>query len=90
MDDSEEYLGWHFIAIEEYSQFLQRCNWYTFDFVWCGFEHDKSMGSVELTLIALGLGFRISYNYAQTPLVDKILKAREEIEKKYGPRDKGL
>ena len=58
---------------EDYSQFLQSCNWYIFRFVQCEFEHDAAMGGYEATIALLGVSVRLSYTY------DSDTEIRQEI-----------
>ena len=77
MDD--EYLGWNFTPIEQWSQFLGDCNWYTFHPIKVEYEHDATLGGRELTLIFMGLGFCVRHNYAVTETLRKIRRDAEEI-----------
>lgn len=67
-----EYRGLYWNWIEEWSQFFQPCNWYTFHPIMIELEDERNMGGVELTLIVLGLGFRIRWNHTETEMVEKI------------------
>ena len=67
-----EYRGFYWNWIEEWSQFFQPCNWYTFHPIMIELEDERNMGGVELTLIVLGLGFRIRWNHTETEMVEKI------------------
>lgn len=76
---SEEYTGFHGYWIEQWSQFLGGCNWYTFNVFQFEIEDDRHMGGVELTLIVLGLGFRARYNYSTTEHVSAIIERAEQV-----------
>lgn len=81
---SEEYTGWFIAWIEEWSQFLGGCNWYTFHPIMIELEDDRMMGGVEFTFIVLGLGFRFRWNYKRTEKVEEILAAVEDIKAHHG------
>jgi hypothetical protein len=66
LNNDEEYLGWFIDWREDYSQFFRKDSWYTFTFIQIEFESDVIMGGLEATLMVLGLGFRIRYNYKET------------------------
>lgn len=69
---NDSYTGFHAYWIEQWSQFLGGCNWYTFHPIHIEFEDDRIMGGVEVTVIILGLGFRARWNYAETEQVSDI------------------
>lgn len=73
------YKGLYFYGIEEWSQFFSRCNWYTFHPIMFEIEDERSMGSIEATVIIIGLGFRVRWNYAQTEMVDDIIQKVSQI-----------
>lgn len=75
LGNNEEYVGFFFEGIEEWSQFFTPCNWRDFHPVHLYVEDDRIMGGVEATLIVLGVGFRVRWNYARTEQVEEI-KAR--------------
>lgn len=77
---TKEDRNWWIYFIEQYSQFLGGCNWYTFNPIFIEFEDDRIMGGVAFTFIILGLGFRWRYNYKETPTMKKIRKSIEEIK----------
>jgi hypothetical protein len=79
MDDDEEYCGWFIDWIEQYSQFFRQDNWYTYNPVVIEFEDDRCMGGAEITLIVLGLGFRLRWNYEETEQVKEIIKQMDEL-----------
>lgn len=61
---------------EDYSQFFQSCNWYTFQVVQLEIENDAAMGNYEVTVALLGLGIRIAYTY------DKDTEMRQELRER--------
>lgn len=65
--------------IEEWSQLLGGCNWYTFHPIMIELEDDRMMGAVEGTFIVLGLGFRFRWNFRVTERSKELLSAVEEI-----------
>lgn len=69
---------WLFEFHDQYRQFFHQCNWYDFTFFHFDVEWDKCMGSVEATLVLLGLRIRISYIY------DYNTEARHEIRRRVG------
>lgn len=79
MNDIEEYKGIYFYWIEEWSQLLGGCNWYTFHAAQFEFEWERNMGGVEATVVLLGLGFRVRWNYAVTPIVGDIKKTVDSL-----------
>lgn len=80
-------LGHCFIeGIEEWSQFSGGCNWYTFHPLLIELEDDRCMGGVEGTLIILGLGFRVRWNYRETEMTKDIARRIAEIESDLGDR----
>ena len=80
---AEGYKGVSIYWIEEWSQFVQRCNWYTFHPIKIEVEDERNMGGVEATVILLGIGFRVRWNYAITEQVEDIVALVEEIRKRY-------
>lgn len=76
-----EYEGFFVEWIEEWSQFFEACNWYTFRPFMLEFEHEVNMGGVEMTLVIMGLGFRARWNYRETETVKKIKRDVEAIER---------
>lgn len=71
MSDSA-YEGFFIEWIEQWSQFVQSCNWYTFNPLTIEIEDERNMGGFEVTVIVLGLGFRARWNYAETDTVKDI------------------
>lgn len=65
---------------QDWTQLVQRCNWYTFRFATIEVEWDKVMGGVEATIVIAGLGFRVRHNYAETDTVKDIKRQVSEIE----------
>jgi len=78
---SDDYKGFYLYGIEEWTQFFDRCNWYTFHPLMIEVEDERNMGGVEVTVIVLGLGFRARWNYARTKTVDSILEQVAEIKR---------
>lgn len=74
------YRGVFFEWKEEWSQFVQRCNWYTFHPILIEIEDERNMGGFEVTVIVLGLGFRVRWNYEETEQVKDIVRQVEEIK----------
>ena len=68
----EKYCGWFIDWIEQWSQFIRHDNWNTFVFIQIEFEDDRCMGGVETTIILLGLGFRLRWNYKETDRLKEI------------------
>lgn len=79
LSSDEGYKGWFIHWIEEWSQFRGGCNWYTFHPIQFEIEDDRSMGGVEMTLIVLGLGFRVRWNWRVTDQAADILQAIDDI-----------
>ncbi len=75
----ERYKGVFVEWIEEYSQFWQRCNWYTFHVIELELENDEVMGGVEFTVIVLGLGLRVRWNHTETEAAADIKRQVGEI-----------
>ncbi len=78
---SEGYVGWSVEPIEQWSQFLGGCNWYTFHPIKIEFEDDRTMGGIEITVVILGLGFRVRWNYTETDQVCEIKHAVDDLFK---------
>lgn len=75
----DEYTGFFIDPIEHWSQFFTPCNWYDFTFIKLEVEDDRIMGGVEATVIVLGLGLRVRWNYAKTERVEEIKASVDEI-----------
>lgn len=67
-----EHGNWLLEPLEEWSQFFQSCNWYTFHPVKLELENDASLGGFEITAIVLGVGLRWRWNYTETDLSRRI------------------
>lgn len=80
LGDSEKYRGAFIEWREEWSQFFTPCNWRTFHPAFIEFEDDRMMGAVECTIIILGLGFRLRWNYAITRQVADVQQSIKDIE----------
>jgi hypothetical protein len=74
------YRGFFIDRIEEWSQFFEGCNWYTFHPIKIEIEDDRHLGGVEATFIILGLGFRVRWNYQETEEVQELLRRVEDIK----------
>lgn len=59
---------WSCELIEQWSQFFQACNWYTFNPVVIELEDNRALGDLELKLVLLGVGFRLSWNHTVTEM----------------------
>lgn len=79
---AEGYKGWFVDWIEEWSQFLGGCNWYTFHPVLIEIEDDRIMGGIEATVIVLGLGARVRWNHTKTLQVASIERQVAELTEK--------
>lgn len=77
---ADPYLGFSVYWIEEWSQFFERCNWYTFHPIKIEVEDERSMGGFEVTVIVLGLGFRLRWNYAVTEQLEEIREQIRELD----------
>lgn len=73
---SEMFIEW----IEEWSQFLGGCNWYTFHFCQIEFEDDRMMGAVEATFVIMGLGFRWRWNFRETETTQELQRRMEGVK----------
>lgn len=80
LSSGSSYTGIFFEGIEEWSQFFEPCNWRTFHPVLFEFEDDRMMGGVEMTIIVLGLGFRVRWNHSRTETVEDIEKQVADIK----------
>lgn len=80
-----EYTGFTIYWIEEWSQFVQRCNWYTFHPIQFEIEDERNMGGFEVTVIIMGLGLRARWNYEETSLVRDIKRQVDEINGQDAP-----
>lgn len=77
----DEYRGLYIVPIEEWSQFFRSDNWHTFHPILMEFEGDWILGGVEATVVVLGLGVRLRWNYARTERLDEIERRMAEIFK---------
>lgn len=76
---SESYTGLYWTWIDEWSQIVRRDNWHTFHPISVELEGDWILGGVEMTIIVLGLGFRVRWNYERTEQVAEIDRRVDEI-----------
>lgn len=65
---------------EDWSQFFEACNWYTFRFILLEFENDEMLGGVEITFIMFGLGVRARWNHTETETLKNIKQQITDIE----------
>ena len=79
----DKYEGFFIEWIEQWSQFLQACNWYTFHPIHIELEDERGMGGVECTIIVMGLGFRARWNYRRTEKVDEIVRQAAEFQERF-------
>lgn len=78
---SDDYEGFFIEWIEQWSQFFQSCNWYTFHPVHIEIEDDRSMGGIECSVVIMGLGFRARWNHTRTEKVESIARQVAEIQR---------
>ncbi len=76
---SEGYVGWFVEPIEQWSQFLGGCNWYTFHPIKIEFEDERIMGGIEITVVILGLGLRVRWNYTETDQVCEMKRVIDDL-----------
>lgn len=69
----DSYCGVFCEFIEEWSQFFESCNWRTFHPLMVEVEHEINIGGAEATVIVLGIGLRVRWNYAKTEVIENIL-----------------
>lgn len=71
---------WLLQPIEEWSQFWQNCNWYTFHPISFEIEDDSALGGFEITIIILGIGVRWRWNHTDTEKMTEIKQAVSDIQ----------
>lgn len=81
---SDGYRGFFAHPIEQWSQFFCACNWRTFNPILIEVEDDRIMGGVEATIILLGVGLRVRWNYAETEAVTDMKEQVEKIDRALG------
>lgn len=81
LSGGDSYRGVFLTGKEEWSQFFEGCNWRTFHPLHIELEDDRIMGGAEFTVIVMGLGFRVRWNYARTEQVNQITESVEQIMK---------
>lgn len=69
-----EHGNWLLDPIEEWSQFWQSCNWYTFHPIKFEIEDDRTLGGFEMTIIILGVGLRWRWNHTITETSEQIAR----------------
>lgn len=72
---------------EDYSQFLRRCNWYTFTFAQVEIEDDACTGRWRIDLALLGLHVHIEYIYDFTfthAMRDRVEELKEGLKARTG------
>lgn len=72
--------NWLFEFIQEYTQFLEDYNWYTFHLAQIEFENDEIMGGYEVTVILFGLGFRVRWNHTETETIRELKDTMEGVK----------
>jgi hypothetical protein len=77
---TDDYKGVIFNWIEEWSQFFHRCNWRTFHFAHFEVEDDRILGAIEATLILLGLGFQVRWNYKTTEFAAHLRQLHDDVK----------
>jgi hypothetical protein len=60
--------------------FFHRCNWRTFHFAHFEMEDDKILGAIETTLILLGLGFQVRWNYKTTEFAAHLRQLHDDVK----------
>ena len=71
--------NWVFDPWQEWSQIAGGCNWYTITPIHIEFEWDKMLGGVEMTVVLLGLGVRVRWNYMKTEMMEEVERRRDEV-----------
>lgn len=67
---------------EEWSQFFESCNWYTFRFFMFEVEDERNMGTAEVTLVVMGFGLRVVFRHTDTEFAKEIGR---QIGEMFGP-----
>lgn len=79
-DGMLEHGNWLISFFEEYRQFFERCNWYTFHPIFFEIENDEILGGFEITIIVMGLGVRWRWNHTETKAMEDIKTQIQEIK----------
>lgn len=88
LSSGDGYKGWFLHWIEEWSQFFEPSNWRTFHPIFIEMEDDRIMGGVEATVIILGVGVRLRWNYTITDETAGVLQSVADIKSgKVAPSD---
>ena len=75
---TESYKGWFIEPIEQWSQFFQDCNWYTFHLIHIECENEPLTGGWEITLTLLGFGLRFRRNYEEPEWLDQLNEIKQD------------
>lgn len=75
------YTGITLTVFEEYTQFFQKCNWYTFTPIHFELDWEKDMGCFSVDFVILGLGFVGTLRYKETKSVRHLRSQVEAITK---------
>ena len=81
----DKYTGLFVEFSQQWSQFFQFSNWYTFNLINIEFEHEPIFGGTEFTFVLFGFGIRIRYNYEETEEVKDIMERVDRINKEEDP-----
>lgn len=73
----DEYTGISLNVFEEYTQFFQKCNWYTFTPIHFILDWEKDMGCFSVEFAIFGLGFVVTLRYKETK---SVLHLRDQVE----------
>jgi hypothetical protein len=69
---------------EQYTQFIEQCNWYDYEFIKVYVDWEKLLGNFSVQLSLLGFYLDIQYHYKDTKEWLEILKAAEELQSEEG------
>lgn len=73
--------------IQEWTDLWPPYNWATFHPVMIEFEDDAALGGFEVTIILMGLGFRIRWNHTRTEMVERIERQITDLQAKWDAED---
>lgn len=71
--------NWIFEWIFEWRQLTGGYNWYTFHPIMIEFEDERNVGGAEATIIILGVGFRVRWNYMETKATREMVEQVSNI-----------